>query len=249
MYTIRKKISVGFIALSLVLFCAIIINIFEISRLRSSTQEIIAEGAENTEYTSRMLTALQKQNRAVLDMVLTDSDTSSTEYHEGVYELNSAIVEAMERNPNSTHLAAIYDANTLYHNTVEQHSVSQNESDDRAWFVDSYVEAYYALDSAIKNYMSSPKNSVAIRMSRLESNIYKTITPSVLTLLVAVLILLLFYFFIDTYYTKPVKRISKALDNHLKNKMPYQVNIEEKSELSSLNDNIVEIISHIKKQQ
>lgn len=249
MKSIRRKISIGFIALLVVLFCAIVINIFELSRLRNSTEEIIAEGAESTEYASRMLNALQKQNRAVLNMVFTEQDTSSVEYHEGVYELNSAIMEAMERNPNSTFLEKIYEANLVYHNIVEQHSLSQEESDDRAWFVDSYVESYYALDSAIKSYMTSPKSSVAVRMSRLESNIYKTITPSVLTLLVAVLILLLFYFFIDTYYTKPVKKISKSLDDYTKNRIPYQITIEEKSELSSLNDNIIEIINHNKKQQ
>lgn len=249
MNTIRKKISVGFIMLSLVLFCAVIINMFEIARLSDSTEEIIAEGAESTEYATRMLNALQKQNRAVLNMVLTGSATSSTEYHEGVYELNSAIVEAMEGNPQSTSLAAIYEANINYHDIVEQHTISPEKGDDKAWFVDSYIESYYTLDSAIKSYMTSPKSSVAMRMSKLENNIYKTITPSVLTLLVAVLILLLFYFFIDTYYTKPVRNISRALDNFLKNRVPYQVKIEEKSELSSLNNNIIDVISHIKKQQ
>lgn len=248
MNTIRRKISVGFLALSLVLFCAIAINIFEIARLSDNTEEIIAEGAENTEYATRMLNALQKQNKAVLDMVLADT-TTSNEYYEGVHELNSAIMEAMESTPSNAALATIYDANITYHNIVEQHTLSQNEEVERNWFIDSYMEAYYALDSAIKSYITSPKSSVALRMSRLESNIYKTITPSVLTLLVAVLILLLFYFFIDTYYTKPVKKISRSLDNFLKNRVPYQVKIEEKSELSSLNDNIIEIIGHIKKQQ
>lgn len=249
MNTIRRKISVGFLALSLVLFCAIAINIFEIARLSDNTEEIIAEGAENTEYATRMLNALQKQNKAVLDMVIADTRTSANEYYEGVHELNSAIMEAMESNPSNTALATIYDANATYHNIVEQHTLSQNEEVERNWFIDSYMEAYYALDSAIKSYITSPKSSVALRMSRLESNIYKTITPSVLTLLVAVLILLLFYFFIDTYYTKPVRKISRSLDNFLKNRVPYQVKIEEKSELSSLNDNIIEIIGHIKKQQ
>lgn len=248
MNTIRRKISVGFLALSLVLFCAIAINIFEIARLSDNTEEIIAEGAENTEYATRMLNALQKQNKAVLDMVLADT-TTSNEYYEGVHELNSAIMEAMESTPSNTALATIYDANLTYHNIVEQHTLSQNEEVERNWFIDSYMEAYYALDSAIKSYITSPKSSVALRMSRLESNIYKTITPSVLTLLVAVLILLLFYFFIDTYYTKPVRKISRSLENFLKNRVPYQVKIEEKSELSSLNDNIIEIIGHIKKQQ
>lgn len=249
MKSIRKRISSGFIALSVVLFCAIVINVFEITRLRSSTKEIIAEGIESTNYASQMLNALQKQNRAVLNMVLTGQTTTSDDYYEGVYELRSVIVEAMEHNPSSTLLPTINTANELYHNIVEQHTLSEGLSDDRAWFMENYVEAYYALDSAIKSYMTSPKNSVAMRMSRLESNIYKTITPSVLTLLVALLILLLFFFFIDTYYIKPVKRISKSLDNYTKSRVPYQVKIDEKSELSSLSDNIAEIISHTKKQQ
>lgn len=249
MKTIRRKISLGFIALSVVLFCAIIINMYEISRLSKNTEEIIAEGAESTEYATRMLNALQKQNKAVLDIVLADNISSSGDYYEGVVELNSTIMEAMESTPSNSFLNDIYEANVTYHNIVEHHTLSQNEELERNWFIDSYVEAYYALDSAIKSYMTSPKSSVAMRMTRLESNIYKTITPSVLTLLVAVLILLLFYFFIDTYYTKPVKRISKSLDNFLRSKVPYQVKIEEKSELSSLNDNINEIIGQIKKQQ
>ena len=64
-----------------------------------------------------------------------------------------------------------------------------------------------------------------------------------------VLILFLFYFFIDTYYTKPVSQISRSLDGYLKNKVPYQVKIDEKSELSSLNENVSELINYIKKQQ
>lgn len=249
MNTIRKKISLGFIALTVVLFCAVIINIYEISRLERNTEEVIAEGAESTNYATQMLNALQKQNRAVLNMVILGENGSSAEYHEGVFELNSAIVEAMEKNPQNTQLTAIYEANSNYHNVVEYHSWESGEGDDKAWFMDSYVEAYYTLDSAIKSYMTSPKSSVAVRMSSLESNVYKTMTPSILTLLVAVLILLLFYYFIDTYYTKPVRHISRSLDNFLKSKVPYQVKIEEKSELSSLNDNIIEIIGHIKKQQ
>ena len=41
MKTIRRKISAGFLALSLVLFCAVIINIFEITRLENDTEEVI----------------------------------------------------------------------------------------------------------------------------------------------------------------------------------------------------------------
>lgn len=249
MNTIRRKISVGFIAVFLALFCAIAINIFELQRLSSRADKIIVDGAQHTEYATQMLNALQKQNRAVLNMILLGDENYSEQLDKGVYEFNAAIMKAMEKSPTNVALEDIYNANERYHSTIVEHSAETTEEDNLVWFMNTYIENYYTLDEAIKTYMASPqKSSVAEHVSTLEDNIYKTITPSVLTLLVAVTILLLFYFFIDTYYTKPVRNISRSLDNYTKSKVPYQVKIEEKSELSLLNDNITELIGHIKKQ-
>lgn len=249
MNTIRRKISIGFIAVLIVLLCAVIINIFELNRLRSSTEAAIEESTQSTEYASRMLNALQTQNRSVLNMVLLEQSIASSEYHNGVYELNAALLEAMENNPDSPYLKAIYDANSHYHSIIEHHSPNLIGQEEERWFMDSYVKSYYALDSAIKSYMTSPRSSVALRVSKLENDVYKTITPSVLTLIIAVSILLLFYFFIDTYYTKPVRQISRSLDNYMKNRIPYQMKIEAEGELAQLNENIAELISQNKKQQ
>lgn len=248
MNTIRRKISIGFIAVLLVLFCAVAINIFELNRLSNSAEQAIAEGAQNTEYATRMLDALQTQNRAVLNMAIFNDSTLSSEYHDGVYEFNVAIMEAMESSPNSSYLQDIFNANSNYHSIVEHHSPHNTEAADIEWFMDSYIEAYYTLDHAIKSYMTSPRSSVGLRVSKLESDIYKTVTPSVLTLLVAVCILLLFYFFIDTYYTKPIRRISRNLDNYIKNKVPYQSKGDAEGEIALLNENINELIGRINKQ-
>lgn len=249
MKTIRKKISIGFIALLVVLVCSVVINVFELNRMRDDTEHIIAESTKSTEYAGRMLDALQKQNSAVLNMVTFNSESPSEGFGDGIVEFNAALLEAMDKAPESAALKNIYEANIHYHNIIDQHSPSNNEAADKEWFMDSYIDAYYNLDSAIKSYLTSPKNSVTMRVSNLESDVYKTITPSVLTLLVAVLILLLFYFFIDTYYTKPVKRISRSLDAYVKNKVPYQVKLDEHNELSQLNDDIVELINNLKKYQ
>ena len=249
MRTIRKRISIGFLALTVVLFCAVVINVLELNRMRTDTEEIIAEGVQSSEYATRLLGALQMQNRAVLNMVITNSSHLADGYHDGILEFNSALLEAMEKNPKSNYLQAIYDTNITYHSIVEQHSPDNTEVADMEWFMESYLKAYDAVDSAIKSYMTSPKTSVAVRMASLEQNTYKTVTPSVLTLLVAVIIIALFYFFIDIYYTKPVRRISNSLEGYVKNKVPYTLKIEDKSELSSLNDNIKELINHTHKQQ
>lgn len=249
MNTIRKKISRGFWAVSIVLVCAMAINIFELKRLGSDADQIIDEEARHIEYATQMLNALQKQNRAILNMIILGEDAQTEEYEDGVVEFNATIDKALEQSPNNSELKKIQKANQRYSSTIQQHSAQMTIEDNKAWFMNTYIESYYALDGAIKSYMVTPqKNTSSKQTSTLEDDIYKTVTPSVLTLIVAFIILVMFYYFIDTYYTKPVRNISRSLDNYLKSKVPYQVKIEEKSELSLLNDNIAELINN-KRQQ
>jgi methyl-accepting chemotaxis protein len=249
MNTIRRKISTGFIALTFVLFCAVALNVFELRRMSREAEESIQQGNQGMEYATRMLDALQNQNRAILNMVIHNDSIPSANYNLGTVQLGSILLEAQKEYPGNAALEKIENSLRKYNDTIEQHTTDNSEDADRAWFMDTYVEDYYALDSDIKAYMTSPKTSESERISELEENVYKTITPSVLTLLVAVIILLMFFFFIDTYYTKPVRRISKALDNTLKNSVPYQVKIDEQNEISQLNDNIAEMVSYIRKQK
>lgn len=248
MRTIRKRITWGFVALSCVLIGSGIINLSEMGRLRNNTKAIIEASAKTTVFATEMFNALQKQNSAVLAMVTLNEPNPSDQYHNGVYEFNSALLKATEAAINPNSVDRIYKANQNYHNIVELHSPDNTEVADRNWFMTSYLEAYYALDSAIKYYMTSPETSISARTASLEKNIYKTITPSILTLVVALVVTLLLFFFIDTYYIRPVKRIGKGLNSYITSKAPYQVKIEDKSELTTLNDNINDLVGRIKHQ-
>lgn len=249
MKTIRRKISTGFFAISFVLFCAVALNVFELKRMGRKAEEFIQQSNQSTEYATSMLNALQKQNRAVLNMIILNDSIPSDDLQIGRTELFSALLKAKNASPDNATIDTIENSIRKYNDTIEQHATDNSEAADKAWFTNIYVEDYYALDSAIKAYMTSPKSGVSMRIAELEENTYKTITPSVLTLLIAVAIMLMFFFFIDTYYTKPVRRMSKALDNSLKNRIPYQVKIDEKNEISQLNDNITELVNNFRKQK
>lgn len=71
----RKKISIGFISLALVLLLAGAVSVYELQRLRNQSEEIVALNMRNTELADRMLTALQSQNSAILRMIFSDATT------------------------------------------------------------------------------------------------------------------------------------------------------------------------------
>jgi len=246
MIGVRKKITGGFTALFLVLFFSGAISVAEMSRLRKNTRQVIESGTHNTQLAKRMLNALQMENNSVLKMVVTDGAAPEQDFYKGVYDFNVALLDATNTVGDRADLDAIYKANERYNDIIAKRSADSTALNDKDWFMNSYLEAYYALDVSIKDYMTSPQSSIAIRMSSLESNIYKTITPSIMTLIVAILIVVMFFFFLDIYYIKPLLKINRSLGLYLKSKVPYEVKIENQSELSDLSDNIVKLIEQRK---
>ncbi|MDY3979679.1 MAG: hypothetical protein SOZ00_06630 [Tidjanibacter sp.] len=238
---IRKKISIGFISVGMVLLLSGAISVGEMSRLRSGAEQIVEASTRNAELSKRMLNALQLQNSAVLEMVFT-SRAVDDRYYTGIYDFNVALLDATETIGDRAELDDIYNANERYHNIIDNHSAETADSESSKWFLDSYVEAYYALDLAVKNYMTSPHSSLSMRLKSLETNVYKTITPSIMTMIVSILIVLMFYFFVDIYYVKPILKINRSLGLHLHQRVPYEVKIEEQNEISELNDNIHQLI-------
>jgi hypothetical protein len=58
-----------------------------------------------------------------------------------------------------------------------------------------------------------------------------------------VAIVLMLYYFIYIYGVKPIKRMARALAEHLSFKLPYQVKAEMIDEIKELNDNIENLIN------
>ena len=88
----RKKISIGFISLALVLLLAGAVSVYELQRLRNQSEEIVALNMRNTELADRMLTALQSQNSAILRMIFSDATTPDAGYELG----RTAFYDALE---------------------------------------------------------------------------------------------------------------------------------------------------------
>lgn len=244
MNTIRRKISIGFVALGIILVGSGAISIGEMRRLQNASKNVLTEGNNHSVVATRMLDALQKQNSAVLEMIMTSDTVPSKSYLEGAEEFRQVLESVAHKGD----VAAIEKANTEYRELVSQHKHSLDESDEKQWYMDSYMAAYYTLDRAIKEYfVVVPEEVMTARMSSLEKSVYKTITPSILTQIVALLVVLMLYFFVDTYYTKPVVKINRGVKNYIKNTIPYRVKIEEKSELMELNNSIIELVENNKK--
>ena len=90
--------------------------------------------------------------------------------------------------------------------------------------------------------MINSQNVMDKKAESLHSNAYRAIMPSIIALIIGIIIILIFYYFIDIYYTKPVINITEGLKGFLSNGIPFKAKVEGRDEILSLRDHIEQLI-------
>ena len=235
---IREKIRLGFLALGLLLFFSGLISFFELSKLSRSTQSMLGASLKNMELSKTMLDAVQDQNTALLQIIVSGrSDRESDSLlHAGREKFEAAISDAKISIRDLQGFDSVYAANISYNETVGAYLRDSLRKENVDWFVDIYKTSYSDLTSSIKNFMVSSQNMMDA----------KATMPGFIALVIAIVIVLIFYYFVNLYYITPVLKIDSALKAYLDSKMPFKVTIEGKDEVYRLKERIESLIDQSK---
>ena len=122
--------------------------------------------------------------------------------------------------------------------TVEIHKV-----DGRKWYVEVYEPAYNRFTEQVKRYITLSHGELAPRAAQLSKNAYRSVAPVLISLLVMIAIVLMFYYFVYIYGVKPIKNINRSLAEYLSFKLPYKPKAEMVDEIKELSDNIENLIN------
>lgn len=88
-----------------------------------------------------------------------------------------------------------------------------------------------------------------VKAQRLEDNAYRATMPGFIALLIGILIVVVFFYFINLYYISPVLKITDALKNYLNSKIPFKVNVEGRDEMFRLKESIEKLIDQQKSKR
>lgn len=238
----RRKITFGFMSLVLLLLVAGAISVYELRRLSNLTNNVIEQGNRDAEFAERMISALQKENSSVITYIFSEATSPDAAFDEGRREFREALAAAVTTIGDEADLARIADADDNFHAVIAYHLANMHITDVE-WFTASYLPAYYRLDESVTGFLTSPDNSYSLRTEMLENNVYKTITPSILTLIVAILLVLMLYLFLDTYYMRPLTKINKSLRGYISTRVPFNPKFDSNNDdITALRDNISALI-------
>ena len=158
--------------------------------------------------------------------------------------------EAVRQARTSTQALAALDtviAASIRYNALVDSRLAQGKSADNVdWFVHVYGTSYYELTAAVKTFMIASQHMMDSKARQLERNAYRAIMPGIIALVIAIALIVMFFYLVDIYYIRPVLRITQGLHNYLHAKVPFNVSFEGRDELLHLKEYIETLIEQSK---
>ena len=253
---IGKRVTVAFLSIVTLLSVSGVISLFELSNLSYDTEAILSASSRDMEVAKNLLRSAHDHSRAMVDVAIFNNENQKVACHKASVELDLHISTIREKAPLA--LQASLDTLVLYSEelrllaeefraeevvAVDSLATEVRRVDGREWYTNVYEPAYDRFTEQIKTYVTLSHGELAPRAEQLAKNAYRAVTPVLISLLVMIAILLMFYYFVYVYGVKPLLRMNRGLADYLSFKLPYKPKAQMLDEIKELNDNIENLIN------
>ncbi len=271
----RKRVTIGFLSIVCLLFISGMLSFVELSRLSRATDDILKASRRNIELAKEMLDAAHELNVALIRRTVfaeTKADSlcrASLGRLENV--LSVAQAEALDKSFldslafTTTEMKILVDGYLASHerDVRPQPAVLPDAADSLAlnsllqpvappadrWYTEEFEGVYNRLSAAVKAYMTSTQSSLAPRTEQMKKNAYRAVTPVLISLLVMIAIVLMFYYFMSIYCVGPIVEMNAGLGRYLSFRTPFAVKGECKDEVLELKEKIDTLINQARQSK
>ena len=259
---IGKRVTVAFLSIVALLSVSGIISLFELSNLSYDTDAILSASSRDMAVAKDLLRSAHDHSRAMIDVIVFDNEEAKSRCNKALAELDSDI--ALVRDKASVLVQGSLDTLSIYSGelrrltdnysstervVIDSLTVELHKIDGRQWYKENYEPAHARLVEQIERYTTLSHGELAPRAAQLSKNAYRSVAPVLISLLVMIAIVLMFYFFVYIYGVKPILRINKALADYLSFKLPYKPKAEMIDEIKELNNSVENLINISKSNQ
>lgn len=263
---IRKRVTIGFLSIVVLLFFSGLVSLFELNNMSEDIESILDSNRRSIELSQSMIDAIRANDRAVVSYAVL-RDSMYADSCRVSFEAFSAKV-AQARKESSSSAAPLFDSIEMFtkrlsgvveelraSRTIENLLLLDSMSggalsfDGRRWYDENYMPTYNSTSNSVLRVMSLAQSALTPRAERLSRNAYRSVTPVFISLLVMIAILLMFYYFIMIYTVKPIVEMNRSLGDWLRYKLPFTIKSECHDEMKELKEKIELVVNSPKNQK
>lgn len=243
---IKRRISLGFVVIGLVLFFSSLIAIFEYSRMSNYVSRLIDDNISSInisrdligicdEYNSRIVTAISSVNQEDVP------DLTS----KGVFESKlNEVRDLLKGEPSkeycdsvkyiyAAYMQVVSEAETVWESSPEQH---------KNWYFDRVKPYYEKLNASLLNLNGICQKALTRNSEEMQESFYRSIMPGIVAVAAGIIIVFLFNYFMNYYVLNPVIRMGRGVYEYNKYHKDFELKFHNSDEISDLYDSIKELM-------
>ena len=240
----RSKLNMSFAAISVILLISSVISVLEYKSMSSYMSELISKDVKCISVARKLSDVSTEYNHDILALIGDGSLRSMPDFDASLF-MNKcdSLRDAIAVNsflPLADSVEYSYSAYML--TSLELEDVVESDFvDTREWYFERLQPKYDRLCSDIDALMASLYADLHRHTKDFDSGFYRCIIPGSIAVAVALLLVIMLLFFINTYYIKPILSIHKGLGSYRSFNKQYTVAFEGDDELKDINDGIKEL--------
>ncbi len=249
---LRRRVSVGFLSIAILLFISGVIAFVELNTLSDDTKSILDENRDRVELSRNMLELMQRQNDAFVEMTIFDDSAYDTVAVNTLSKLEITLNDAYDHISTSSKLDTlslkVTELKLLTSTVVNVKTFDDLERSSRASYYKEYRHIYRDIVGSIYDLTSASLWSIEPRAEQLQRNAYRAVTPVLISLAVMIIIVLMLYYFMIIYCVNPVVRVNKSLQDFIDFKLPFKPKGNFTDEFKELEESIDSLTTQVKRE-
>lgn len=240
---IKAKVMLGCIVLAMVLFVSGIISIFEYNKMSDYTSNLLTGNIISINAARDLLEDAEAYNLRLMSGINTemeDMDFSRDDFVITFAEMKGNFITAAEKAMADSVMYA-YAAYMQVTNEAPQVWLN-DENVRRDWFFNRLEPIYVQLRSYIQDLTFISQDVLLGNSQTLQENYYRGIMPALISVIVGLVTVVLFYYYLCHYMINPLLKISKGIKNYRQYNKVYDVKLDSVDELQQLNENVDDIL-------
>ncbi len=249
---LRKRVSIGFLSIAVLLSISGLIAFFELNTLSQDTESILNLNRRKMDLGREMLLAAQSQDEAFIHMAIFNDRSYDTICLNSINRFEQSVKTAYNESSNRVVLDSIsmklVELKLLAYTLINEPQFDTITPIDRGVVYEEYRPVHSNIIESIYNFTTASQLAVEPRAQQLQRNAYRAVTPVLISLVVMIIIVLLLYYFMIIYCVNPIVRMNRSLGDFLTYRMPFTIKDDCNDEVKELQEKIESVTTQLKRR-
>lgn len=239
------KISLGLLAIAVVLLLSSVITVMEYTRMSNYVSELIADNINSINVAQKLASVTDTYNLEILTVVGDETSNRLPDFNQAEFVSHCDSLRVQLRSNNKANLAdsVMYSYSAYMLTSLELPQVIEsNFIDSKDWYFGRLQPVFNRLRRDIDQLNTEIYNELKKNSASFDRGFYRSVIPGAVAVAAGLLLVLLLLFYLMAYYVIPLGKMRRSLQDYQSFGGNYTYDFEGDDQLHDLNVRISDLV-------